>query len=211
MFPEKRTALLGMAFETRRVDRLPGEHRVRGAAMRDVASGAVHLAVGDRVRIGTQRLRTLPGMTRKADFRLRRRLEYRVAAYVYVVAVAAGNFGHVMRARMPAPGRALPVAFEAHRIVLGDRCRGSRGKVGHRRAFLSPAYPPRVLPARTVTGLALQLPFAEWAVGICGYSMRCPKYAHQRRIIMTGDAAVRPASAVAHILTAARLRQGRGR
>lgn len=166
MLPDVGTALLGVTLVTGIVERLSHELVFGGGSMRAVTTGAVHLALEERVRECLQRLAALQLMAVKTDFGLCRRMHDVIARGMTDVTVSTGNLVVVVRPAMPAKTDIGIVTIKAYAVLHADLGRRVRAEVDDRRALLSPPDSFAMVSTRSVTSFALQLPVSERAAGI---------------------------------------------
>ena len=101
MFPEERASFLGMAVIAGFIDRVFNQKEVVRRTVRIMAIAADHFGFPDRVS-GTQvALRFFLDMTAKADFGLRRFVEYRVMGCMYGMTGGAGQIRGLMDTALP--------------------------------------------------------------------------------------------------------------
>jgi hypothetical protein len=163
--------MLGVALVAGFVHGLPcqcGGDRVTVGA---VASAAVHLPLEERVRERLLGLCALSLVALVADIRLGRRLQYRVARDVHLVAVDAGDFVHRVFAGMPSETDVTGMALEALSVLCLDAGGAGRVEKRRRRSLLATPHSTRVLARRSVASLALQLAVPEGTTRIRGHGM----------------------------------------
>ena len=121
VFPQHRTALVGVTAIASVVD--PHLPQQIGAcrAMRIVAIGADHFAFADGMVGILQRERTLLGMASKANVGLRRFDQYRILVDVDRVTADAGQIVNLVLAALPIIMIAVLVTAEANLIADRDR------------------------------------------------------------------------------------------
>ena len=161
VFPKERTAELGVAVVTGAVRRHTSQQTLRAAAMRVVAARALHFVLANGMRVGLHRLGSLLLVAVEADFCLCRRRQNRVALDVHGVAIRASDCIVVMRTSMPGKASIAEVTLDAIVVLVFYQCRRIRGESRDRRTFLAAPDAARVVTARSVAGLALQLPVSE--------------------------------------------------
>ena len=120
VFPDVWAAFLCMALVTGVVQGLTHELQLRRLAVRTVTSAAIHLAFDQRMRKRLQGLAALQLVAVIADFRLRGRLQYGIAAGVAGVTVGAGNVIVVVRTAVPAEACIRRMTAETHAVLHGN-------------------------------------------------------------------------------------------
>ena len=166
VLPEVRSALLGVTIETGIVNGLPHQQAVGRFSVGAVTAAAVHLALPHRVRERFHRLRTLFLVAIKADLCLRRGHQHRVGRGMAAVTVGTGDLFHIMRTAVPGKAQIILVTCGTELVLFkdGQHAAGSKSRYG--RALLTAPHPPRMLAARSMAGLTLQLAVTEWRARI---------------------------------------------
>ena len=157
MLPKIGTANLRVTLGAGLVDGLPNQLLLRRITVGAVTTAAVHLALPDRMRVRFQYFGTRLLMTVKTHLRLGHRCQHRIALGVAAVAIRARDRIFVVATTVPRKTGIVLMTVDTHAILLGNRCNAARTELDDCGSFLTTPDSTRVVTARAVARLALQL------------------------------------------------------
>src|ERR1044072_4427196 len=102
-----------------------------------MTAGTGHLALVDRVSVGTMLVVARDPVTRGADVRLRRNFENRIARRVTAMTARAWHLIRRRRARVPRGANMCLMTSASHAVLHGRRCFRCHAETNDRLALLA--------------------------------------------------------------------------
>jgi len=188
MFPQERTAKLGMTARAGFRNGVLDELRRAAGAMRGVAGRACHLSFQQRMMRWLRKIGVLRLVAGRARLDLRRGIVHRVFGIVQRMTTRAGHIARRVRARGPFVRGVGLMATQALRILYGCRSCGLCTEVEH--AGERTASGLHMPAARAVTCFALQLPVPKGTMRIIRACVLGSKNLRDRGIAMAAEAGI---------------------
>jgi hypothetical protein len=158
MLPKQRTALILMTGVAGFIRAVPYQHIVGRGTVRVVTIRTGRKPFADRVTERFIRVRALLHVAVVTNLRLRLCSGDRIVCSVDRMTVGTCQVLRFMHAAGPVHCNMSLVTFQAHTISLGYRAGALAAEIGYWRTLIPPTDALGMITARSVAGLALQLP-----------------------------------------------------
>jgi hypothetical protein len=169
------------------VNSLSRHQQLCRAAVRIVATTAVHLALSNRMRVRLHRFRALLLMAVETHLGLRRSRQHRIPFSMRSMAVRTRYRIVVVTAAVPGETGVILMTFGAITVLFRDRRHCTETKLDGWRAFRATSHTTSVIATWPMAGFALQLTVAEWRIRIARRTMLASEYRKNHLVLMTGN------------------------